>query len=197
MIATYFHAGQFFVWLWGADDAASGWLKATAVVVLTLRGRSQLRGMFFGKLSAMTVILIGVSGGIIGVVLDVFVRLIAVHHFTPPDVSFNPSNFSLDTNLWGPVEEEVEFQGAIQTWLQRLGPVGAVFVTTLIFSLAHVLREDTLIRSYYLGVYHEEVYFVQIFAVLVVLAIIRQKTKSLGAACVAHITNNAIAAVLQ
>jgi membrane protease YdiL (CAAX protease family) len=75
--------------------------------------------------------------------------------------------------------------------------VGAVFVTTLIFALAHVLREDTLIRSYYLGVYHEEVYFAQLFAALLVEAIIRQKAKSLGAACVAHITNNAIATILQ
>jgi hypothetical protein len=78
-----------------------------------------------------------------------------------------------------PIVEELFFRGLIQgAFSRRVGPIPAIFVTAMIFSVAHILSEGLLAP-------------LVLFPAAVILGYLRHKTGRLAAGMVAHAVFNA------
>ncbi len=89
--------------------------------------------------------------------------------------------------LFGPFGEEMLYQVGIQTWLQRFGAVVAVLGATAPFWVSHL----------YGGfVSMQEAWLFQLPSMLI-FAIVRQTTKSFGAAVLVHGTYNIVVSGLS
>lgn len=164
------------------------------MILLALRGRSELRAMFFGFLSLGGVAIVGAMGCAASILMQILVTLLVLHNFPHQGMLVGISRFSFYANCFGPIEEELMYQCAVQTWIQRLGPLLAVLITTLLFALSHILTDYVAFTMTYREAAY---YFSKLFVSLLVFAFIRQKTKSFGAATFAHLMNNAIASSIH
>jgi membrane protease YdiL (CAAX protease family) len=89
------------------------------------------------------------------------------------------------TVVGAPIFEELFFRGLIQgAFSRRIGPVAALFVTAVIFSVSHVPSEGILAPSL-------------LFPAAVVLGYLKMKTNRLGAGMVAHAAFNGIGLLLM
>ncbi len=86
-----------------------------------------------------------------------------------------------------PVAEELVFQAHVQTRLQRLGILPAMFFTTCLFVVVHfgALKYDVSFGTI-------ERLFAMLFLPLFALAVVRQFTGSLLAAIAVHALNNVV-----
>jgi membrane protease YdiL (CAAX protease family) len=96
---------------------------------------------------------------------------------------------ALFADFGAPFGEEMLYQAGLQTWLQRFGPFVAVIGATAPFWLFHVY-----------GISHGHLTWpdalIWLLPSMLSFALIRQTTKSLGAAVLAHSTYNIISSVL-
>ena len=89
--------------------------------------------------------------------------------------------------LLGPLGEEMIYQGGLQTWLQRFGPVAAILGATAPFWGSHLYGG-------FVPMHHALIF---LLPSTLAFALVRQTTKSLGAAIIAHSTYNVLVSSLQ
>jgi membrane protease YdiL (CAAX protease family) len=138
---------------------------------------------------------LGVLGGLAGRVISVlFIVLVVIEqHLSDSSTSLpqsilgiTPQGFAgwtvliVLTVVGAPIIEEIFFRGLIQgAFSRRIGPVAALFVTAVIFSLSHVPGEGPFAPF-------------QLFPMALVLGYLRMKTGRLAAGMLAHAEFNAI-----
>jgi membrane protease YdiL (CAAX protease family) len=138
---------------------------------------------------------LGVLGGLAGRVLPLLYLVLVVieQHLSDTTTSLSqsvlgitPQGFAgwtvliLLTVVGAPIIEEIFFRGLIQgAFSRRIGPVAALFVTAVIFSLSHVPGEGPFAPF-------------QLFPMALVLGYLRLKTGRLAAGMLAHAEFNAI-----
>lgn len=108
-----------------------------------------------------------------------------IAHGTPPRMHWsgffqNGKVVDMIAYYIGPIGEETLYQVGLQTWLQRFGPIVAVVVTTLPFWFFHLYGG-------YVSLHQALVYMLPD---ITAYALIRQVTKSTGAAFIAHSVGN-------
>ena len=158
-------------------------------VIAAIRGRRYLRSIIFGRLSPLSMTLIGIATAIgvraLSVVLDSGRYTLPM--FVPAHVLVGVSGASaLDADVIYPFAEEMFYQVGLQTTLQRFGPIVAVIGTTALFFGVHC----------YGGYISSLDLFTKVLPSLTAFAIVRQTTKSFGAAFVAHAFYNTLTSTL-
>jgi len=145
-------------------------------LIISLRGRQRLSRTLTGIFPWWAAVAFGTLAG---VGTTTFSYLLNRCFFS---VSLAPfPNFNLDNWIplvFAPFSEEMLYQAGLQTWLQRFGPVVAIGVTTVLFEIPHFFAGSL------------EAWVLDVFPALLTFAVIRQVTKSLGAAMIAHGTYN-------
>lgn len=174
---------------WG--DTAILWVSAIGTMILLYRARSTLRRVWTGLLDWRGILVIGIVGGIISIALSYIGREIAFRIEGQPDVWLPgvsvPDGISGPSTIvaglfYAPWAEATFMQGVVQTKLQRFGPAAAVVLTTVAYASLH-LGSSRLTPP--------EV-FLQYTPTLLIDALIRQVTKSLGATILCHFTHNVV-----
>lgn len=156
-------------------------------LIAAFRGRRYLKSIMLGKLSPFTMIGVGVAVGCTCVLFSSTIRAFS----NPP--TFHMHGFfaalgvsPLTAYLLGPFGEEMLYQVGLQTWLQRFGPIAAVFGATAPFWGIHL----------YGGFVPIQVALTYILPGILAYAIMRQTTQSFGAAVLAHSTYNVLVSCL-
>ncbi len=149
---------------------------AVPALITSLRGRRFMSQALLGVFPWWAVV---VCGALAGAGTTTFSYLLNRCFYS---VSLAPLP-SLHLNDWmplvfAPFSEEMLYQAGLQTWLQRFGPVVAIGVTTVLFEIPHFFAGSL------------EAWALDVFPALLTFAVIRQVTKSLGAAMIAHGTYN-------
>ncbi|MBD5655354.1 MAG: CPBP family intramembrane metalloprotease [Candidatus Eremiobacteraeota bacterium] len=160
----------------------------TPAIVAAIRGRRLLKSILLGQLSIIGLVVIGLGAGFACVF---FSTIVGLSYYEWP--TFRSSGaleasgaLPITAYLLGPFGEEMLYQGGLQTWLQRFGPVIAVVGATFPFWSFHL----------YGGFVPMRVAFYNLLPSMIAFAVIRQSTKSLGAAVLAHSTYNVLVSFL-
>jgi len=162
----------------------------------TIRSSDVLRAVIFGRLTLLQIVAVGLAGMVVSLSSE---KLIAVLYGMSWTTAFAfRHGFAITVSLpelledilYAPIIEEFAWQGVLQTRLQRLGPIIATIGATIPFVLIHVIDYGDSPNPGY-AIWLPENFF-GLAGVLIVYAIIRQHTKSLGAAMIAHGAGNFI-----
>jgi membrane protease YdiL (CAAX protease family) len=170
--------------------AAVSW--TLPAIVTAVRARRLLRSIVLGKLSIRGMLVLGVGAGCACVLAS---NIIGLPYFTKPALNLRALVVresvisALAADFAAPVGEEMLYQAGLQTWLQRFGPFVAVIGATAPFWLWHVYGIT-------LGALTWPDALTWLLPSMLAFALIRQTTKSLGAAVLAHSTFNVISSVL-
>lgn len=155
-------------------------------VLAALRGRKYLRSIFLGRLSVRRLVLVGAAVGCGAMLLSIVALLpverplLHVHGL----VEGYEGASSLVQYVLAPFGEEMFYQVGLQTWLQRWGPVVAVIGVSLPFAASHFYSPLPAI-------------LLSLLPGCLAYAVVRQRTKSLGAALLAHSMFNVTASCFQ
>lgn len=178
-------------------EAFYQWVKGNAVnllftvpsVIAAFRGRRYLRAIVLGRLSMNSMISIGVGTAIavrmLSIVLD-------SGRYTFPIFSLKylwdgtDGISALAAYLVYPFAEEMFYQVGIQTKLQRFGPFIAVLGSTAFFTGVHAYGGSVPMFDL----------LTKLLPSLLSFALVRQLTKSFGAAFIAHGFYNAFTSTL-
>ncbi len=159
-------------------------LFTTPALIAAFRGRRYLKSIMLGKLSPFTMIGVGVAVGCTCVLFSSTIRAFS----NPPTLHMQGFFVTpLTAYVLGPFGEEMLFQVGLQTWLQRFGPIAAVFGATAPFWGIHL----------YGGFVPIQVALTYILPSILAYAIMRQTTQSFGAAVLAHSTYNVLVSCLH
>ncbi len=160
----------------------------------SIRSREYLIPVMRGRLTFPQIFAVGFIGMLFAILgqqlVDYLNGAFSVEKFYLHRPFVSDGSFSRFFNavIYAPVIEELAWQGVLQTWLQRFGPYIAILGTTLPFTLDHAFNIDFYFQS--LNAIWLPVNFFNIASGLFVFALIRQFTKSLGAAMIAHAASN-------
>jgi len=162
----------------------------------TFRSRAVLRSVLFGRLTLLQIVAFGLGGMIVSLASE---KLLGVLYGTSWTTAFAfRHGFAITVSLpelledilYAPIVEEFAWQGVLQTRLQRLGPIIATIGATIPFVAIHIIDyADSLNPGY--AIWLPENFF-GLAGAIIVYALIRQYTKSLGAAIIAHGAGNFI-----
>jgi membrane protease YdiL (CAAX protease family) len=163
-------------------DFEYNWGVTAIIAFFAYRGRRQLRAMLQGRLRLWEVGGITLIAAAAGTIWEyAYLRIAGLGHPTGPHLWHVPDALFLVTIA--PAREELIFQACLQTALQRFGPVSAIVTTTVVFSLYHFTGTE-LVTGESLEMIGNGM--LQRFGGLFAYAIVRQTTKSLGAAILSH-----------
>ncbi len=163
-------------------DFGYNWGVTALIAVFVYRGRRHLRTMLVGTLRPWQVGGVAVVAAAAGMIWEyAFLRIAGLPGPTFPHAW--QSDDELYLIVWAPLREEFVFQASLQTALQRFGPAVAVVATTIVFSLYHFGTHEIVMGTSFEAIKSA---ILQRFGPLLAFAIVRQTTKSLGAAILSH-----------
>jgi len=160
----------------------------------SIRSRKYIIPVIRGRLTLPQLVAVGLIGMLLAILGQQFVYFLngdfSVEKFSLHEPFITDGSFShfFDAVIYAPILEELAWQGVLQTWLQRLGPYLAILGTTVPFTLAHVFNIDFYFQNLN-AIWLPENFF-GIASALFIFALIRQYTKSLGAAMIGHAATN-------
>lgn len=157
-------------------------------LIAAFLGRRYLKSVVLGNLSTVAMIGIGVGTGCACIL---FSSIIGLSYFIWPGfhwqgLSSTSGGLPITAYVFGPLGEEMFYQVGLQTWLQRFGPILAVLGATAVFWGSHL----------YGGFVPMHDALLLLLPSMLAFALVRQTTKSFGAAVLAHSTYNALVSCL-
>jgi len=160
----------------------------------SIRSRKYIIPVIRGRLTLPQLVAVGLIGMLLAILGQQFVYFLngdfSVEKFSLHEPFITDGSFShfFDAVIYAPILEELAWQGVLQTWLQRLGPYLAILGTTVPFTLEHAFNIDFYFQNLN-AIWLPENFF-GIASALFIFALIRQYTKSLGAAMIGHAATN-------